>query len=100
MKMTQAHYGSLKAAFVSTLSAEVERLAGHSDLPTSVKDLVERHVKEYAQAGLSECRMHFDLFWWVNRRADLKGLMKEFYMYANDDHLHTALKAIVKEIRA
>lgn len=100
MKMTQAHFDTLKAAFESTLTAEVERLAGHADMPKDVKALVERHVKEYAQHGLTECRMHFDLFWWVNRRANLKDLMKEFYRYANDNHLHTALKAIVKDLQA
>lgn len=100
MKMTQAHYDTLKAAFVSTLSAEVERLSGHKDMPKSVKELVEHHARGYAQEGLTDRRMSFDLFWWVNRRADLKDLMKGFYEYANDDHLYTALKAIIKELQA
>lgn len=101
MKITQDHYAILLGAFKSTLLAEVERLKGFENMPQSVKALVEHHAKGYQQEGLTERRMHFDLFWWVNRRAPEVGqVMPAIYKYANDDHLHTALKAIVRELQA
>lgn len=101
MKMKAAHYAILKEAFVVILQAEVKRLSADPEMSQDVKALIEHFFKSYAEGGLSDRRTHFDLFWWVNRRApEVGSMMTEFYQYANDDHLYTALKALVKELRA
>lgn len=101
MKMTQAHYEILRDAFKVTLSDEVKRLEVDPAHPKTVAALIAYHKLAYSTANLTERRMHFDLFWWVRRRsvATIEALMREFYEYANDDHLYTALKAIVKEMQ-
>lgn len=100
MKMKQEHYDTLLATFKTTLEAELTRLSVDPAQPQTLKDLVKFHVEAYEKQGLTDRRMAFDLFWWVNKRASLEVTMGEFYKYAHDDHLYTALKAIVKELQA
>ena len=101
MKITPEHYAELKGLFESALSDEVKRLSGHEDMPKTVKALIEHHKAGYEQEGLSEVRMMFDLYWWVNRRRpELHDWSARVYQYANDDHKATAIRKVIKELTA
>ena len=101
MKMTNQHYAILKDAFRATLLNEVERLKVSPGQPQTLKELIDYHEQAYINDSLTPRRMHFDLFWWVKRRTPevINELMHEFYKYANDEHLHTALKSVVKDLK-
>lgn len=99
MKMKAEHYATLKAAFVEALKNECDRLKPDGLMPANVKDLIAYHAQAYVVQGKTR-QMHFDLFWWVNKRQpEVSRMMQEFYKYGDDDHLYTALKAIVKELQ-
>ncbi|CBZ41974.1 hypothetical protein PsPphi15_gp01 [Pseudomonas phage phi15] len=101
MKITPKHYDTLKGLFESALRDEVERLKGREGLPQTVKALIEHHEAAYKQGGLTERRMRFDLYWWVNRRRpELHEWSNEVYRYANDDHKETAIKRVLQELKA
>lgn len=89
MKIKDEHYATLKALIVSSLEPMGDP-----------KAVMRHHVDIYEAAERTKRTMRFDLFWHTNRvkREEMKPLMSEFYRYANDDHLETALKAIIKEI--
>lgn len=55
----------------------------------------------YADIGLNETRYRWDMFWLAkNRHREvLTKMMDEFYCYANDTHLESALKKLELESR-
>ncbi|MNV97231.1 hypothetical protein D3C71_1923280 [compost metagenome] len=99
MKMKSEHYAILKGAFAAVILAEMERLKGQPDMPQTLQELIQWQWDQYPEP--TQRRLHFDFFWWVRRRSpEVLQMMDEFYQYANDDHLFTALKAIMKELQA
>lgn len=98
MKMKADHYAVLKGAFAAVILAEMERLKGQPDMPQTLQELIKWQWDQYPEP--TQRRLHFDFFWWVRRRSpEVVQMMDEFYQYANDDHLFTALKAILKELQ-
>ncbi|QHB48060.1 hypothetical protein CHF33_00 [Pseudomonas phage CHF33] len=99
MKMKAEHYAILKDAFVSVIQAELERLKGQPEMPQTLKQLIDWQWAQYPEPTVR--RLHFDFFWWVRRQRydDICPMMDAFYQYANDDHLFTALKAVLKEMQ-
>lgn len=80
MKVKSEHLAAIKQAFEETFS----------------KDQLTAHMQAYKDAGLTERRARFDAFWAVNKRSELlKETVRSIYQYANDDHLHTALKQVL-----
>lgn len=96
MKMSKEHYEALKASFKQRLADECERLKGTTF--RNIKTLLEFHESAYSE--LTPRRMCFDLLYWVGARdGSISGLLHEFYKYGNDDHIFTAIKSIIKELK-
>lgn len=80
IKMTEAHYNVLLAGFKRFTKAQLAD-----------------HLQAYEDAGLTLRRACFDVFWTVNKHSEeVRNMMPEFYKYANDDHLFSALKQAVR----
>ncbi len=54
----------------------------------------------YREAGLSDKRYRWDAFWSACKHTpSLNDVIREIYQYANDDHIDTVLRMLVKEAR-
>lgn len=79
IKMTVEHYEVLKNMFVD--------LNKKMDL---------RHVhNRYKQAGHSELRFRWDMFWYLKNSG---WVCRELYPYLDDDHIDSAIRKIFEEI--
>lgn len=87
MKVTEADYKALRA-----LVGEVIETAG----PQRVRDYREG-LRRCAEVADHQKRMRWDLLWAVERDKR-EPLIRGLYSYCNDDHIDTALKAIIKEL--
>ena len=87
MKIKQEHYDELKA--------EIEKLISKWNL--AVFKNAEEGLKYYEDNNIGKDhkkRFCFDCFYAIDFSWP-DSFMKEFYEYANDDHLYTALKKIL-----
>lgn len=75
----------------------------------ALRDMVEAHLKrhkvnlrrvreDYDQAGLSETRFVFDMFYAVPGAERRDWFDRGIYDYLNDDHIRTALRRVVQEL--
>ena len=83
--MRQEHY--------QTIRQHVEKLSANAPLA--------KHLDGYRKAGHSDKRFGWDVF----RAAKVNGdsarwLCDHVYPYANDDHVDTAIRMIVREIES
>ena len=74
----------------------------YDDLKTAIVDIVgNRKVADiwanYQANGLSEMRFRWDLVWHVQNIVR-QPIFDRMYKYANNSHVDTALRRIVKEI--
>lgn len=84
MKIKPEHLAKLKA-LIEPLDTEARRtqyLKGDFHNADKVRDLNKRY--------------RWDLFWLADGKATT---VKEMYVYMNDDHIDTALKSIVKDLK-
>ena len=87
MKIKPGHFDALKAS----IETVIEQNGGK-----------ERIVKAYESGDFSRAdkvkdlqkRLCFDLLY----TAQVKGLLDEIYLYANDSHIFTALKSICPKV--
>lgn len=80
MKIRDKHIDALRKAISPFLNKETEDL--------------------YREEGLSEKRYRWDAFWSACRHTPtLNDVIREIYQYANDDHIDTVLRMLVKEAR-
>lgn len=86
MKMKTEHYATLRAALVPVITGEhyeAHREALKSD--PRVKDL--------------DKRLRWDALYAVSRTSAVpQGFIGSLYEYLNDDHIDTALRAIVRDV--
>ena len=82
MKIKPEHYATLKEAIRTTLSQN----------PTS--------HEVYRKEGFTEMRFRWDLLWAskVGEQTISRWISDTIYEYANDEHIDTALRRIVKEL--
>ena len=92
MKITQKHYAKLKNLFV-----QVEPLSKYT-----IQHLEEVYTKDHASGALKandiNKRLRWDLWACIKQEERVK-LVNELYTYMNDDHIDSALKQIIKEIK-
>lgn len=95
MKIPAPLFEQLNVAFSNFLRRKA------SEKEMKVPELLDWHFGEYKKAGLTERRALFDVFHAVRKHTEgnLDAWISEFYETCNDDHLHTALKAAIKEAR-
>jgi hypothetical protein len=91
MKITAEHYAQLRAAMIAGLPlvpAQSAYLARDASIPriAAAKDLPMRHRWDALNASRAV--------------APLSPLTTAIYAYANDEHIDTALRAIVKEVQS
>jgi len=79
MKITPTDFKALNDLIISTIL--------ESNKP------LKEFAQMYAGAGHSDRRFMFDWLY-ATPRADRTPLINSIYSYANDDHIHTALKKI------
>lgn len=87
MKISASDYTILKTAIAEKLRAQGKELPAITE--------------EYAREGLSEKRLCFDLLAFsglkIGDGVGVKGNLN-LYAYMNDDHIHSALKQIFREL--
>lgn len=83
MKMSNEHYDQL--------SREVAAVIAGEPTPTMAD-----WMQFYAGRDLTEKRARWDLLWSTSK-SWRRGWFGEVYEYANDDHIDTALRRIIKE---
>jgi len=83
MKIKAEHYATLKSMLSQYSHDNREALLAHKALKLG-KD--------------PERRFRWDLFTFARRSGAEKIVMDDIYRYANDNHLDTALRAIVREL--
>jgi len=92
LKITPEHYAKLKSLFV-----QVEPLSKYT-----IQHLEEVYTKDHASGAIKakdiNVRLRWDLFACIKQEARLK-LIDELYTYLNDDHIDSALKQIINEIK-
>lgn len=81
MKMTDKHVAQLEAMI-------------RNEFPDI---MVDDHIKQLSQIGLSEKRIYWDLLWAVPFSVRITWF-DEVYTYLTDDHIYTALKKVVKNL--
>ena len=84
MKIKPEHLARLKELVepLDTPQRRIQYLKGDFANADKVKDLNKRY--------------RWDLFWLADGKATT---VKEMYVYMNDDHIDTALKSIVKDLK-
>lgn len=90
MKITHDHYERLLAAFAigaQRIPSQAAYLAADPSIPriAAAKDRAMRYRWDALNASRAV--------------APLSDLTREIYEYANDEHIDTALRAIVKELQ-
>lgn len=80
MKLKPQHIEALRAALKPFLNVETEEV--------------------YREAGLSDKRYRWDAFWRAHRQDVAFGdMIREIYVYANDDHIDTVLRMLAREAK-
>lgn len=81
MKIKAEHYAAMKAAMSVYSKAEIERYT--------------RKIEEEGRAKDIDMRVRWDL---LSATLGSRWICDNLYCYANDDHIDTALRAIMREL--